>query len=207
MHERGEMRIREARESDGRVIATVCIASWRSTYRGIVPDAHLASLSVAASQQRWREACAPSGGATCIYVAEEPGAGVIGFAVGGPVRDDVPGFDAELHAIYFLQQAQARGGGRRLVGAVGSRLHGAGLRSMMVWALAANRSRGFYEALGGRQVGERTVIIGGAELPEIAYGWDDLGACLARNERGEPVFRNAAPRGADAQGAGENEFP
>jgi hypothetical protein len=39
--------IRRASQSDARAIAEVHVASWRETYRGIVPDAFLDALSVA----------------------------------------------------------------------------------------------------------------------------------------------------------------
>ena len=56
---------------------------------------------------------------------------------------------------------------------------GFGLDSMIVWVLAENRpARRFYEALGARLVTERHVEIGGASLPEVAYGWSDIGALV-----------------------------
>jgi hypothetical protein len=45
--------------------------------------------------------------------------------------------------------------------------------------LAQNPSRFFYEAMGGRRVGERMESLWGLELPEIAYGWPDLADALA----------------------------
>lgn len=56
------------------------------------------------------------------------------------------------------------------------RLAADGLKSMLVWVLADNQSRRFYEALGGRFVTQQTITIGGQELTEVAYGWNDVGA-------------------------------
>jgi hypothetical protein len=50
------------------------------------------------------------------------------------------------------------------------------MRSMIIWVLAGNPSRLFYEALGGREVGRQDIVIGGVVLEEIAYRWPDLGA-------------------------------
>ena len=44
----------------------------------------------------------------------------------------------------------------------------------MLWVLRDNPSRGFYEALGGRVVGEKMQEIGGVAVVEVAYGWDDV---------------------------------
>jgi hypothetical protein len=50
-----------------------------------------------------------------------------------------------------------------------------GLNGLMLWVLAANPTRGFYEALGGRLLGEQPIQIGPDSLVEVAYGWEDLG--------------------------------
>jgi hypothetical protein len=50
---------------------------------------------------------------------------------------------------------------------------------MMVWVLADNANRQFYEALGGRQFAEGLYEVGGQALPEVAYGWNDLAALVA----------------------------
>lgn len=39
------MHIRRATETDAAAIARVQVDSWRSTYKGIVPEQHLISLS------------------------------------------------------------------------------------------------------------------------------------------------------------------
>jgi len=49
---------------------------------------------------------------------------------------------------------------------------------MLVWVMAANQYKIFYEALGGRPFAEKEVNIGGANLVEVAYGWRDLGTFI-----------------------------
>lgn len=44
----------------------------------------------------------------------------------------------------------------------------------MLWVLADNPSRGFYEHMGGKELCSKTIQIGGADLLEVAYGWDSL---------------------------------
>ena len=50
----------------------------------------------------------------------------------------------------------------------------AGMPSMLIWVLAKNPSRAFYEALGGQRVYEKQIVIGGETLVEVAYGWRDI---------------------------------
>jgi len=63
---------------------------------------------------------------------------------------------------------------------VAERLARAGLHSMLVWVLADNPARHFYEALGGQQVRGQQITIGGVTLDEIAYGWTDTGRLVSR---------------------------
>jgi hypothetical protein len=46
---------------------------------------------------------------------------------------------------------------------------------VIVWVLDGNRARGFYEHLGGRQVGRRTVQLDDDVFAaEIACGWTEM---------------------------------
>jgi hypothetical protein len=54
-----------------------------------------------------------------------------------------------------------------------------GFGSALVWVLAGNPSRFFYEALGGAVAGRREENFAGTVLQEIGYGWKDLEAWLA----------------------------
>jgi hypothetical protein len=45
---------------------------------------------------------------------------------------------------------------------------------MLIWVLAENSARRFYEKLGGVLVQTDTYRIAGAELEQVAYGWPDI---------------------------------
>ena len=162
--------IRPARMEDAAAIALVHVESWRTTYEGIVPGEYLASLSVESRTRMWKEQLA---GTTLIFVAEDA-TGVFGFASGGELRDAIDGYDAELYAIYLLQQKQRQGAGRLLLRQIADALRKNGLRSLIIWVLETNPSIGFYRRLGGSQVAEKHIEIGGAQLKEVAFGWPNL---------------------------------
>lgn len=166
-----EFRIRSAGIEDAGVIAFVQVESWKTTYAGIVPDAYLASLNAGTNAQRWREWIAA--GNSSMFVAEN-GACVVGFASGGMLRDAIPGYDAELYAIYLLREHQGRGAGRSLVHALANSLRAEGFVSMVVWVLKKNPAVSFYKHLGGIQIAHRPIEIGGASLEELAFGWPQL---------------------------------
>jgi hypothetical protein len=52
---------------------------------------------------------------------------------------------------------------------------------MLVWTLAANPFRFFYERLGGQRVLERTIEIGGQSLAEVAYGWRNVAPLMEKH--------------------------
>ena len=167
------MEIRAAYPSDAAAIARVHVDSWRTTYRGIVPQDFLAALSYERRGHMWRGILSPASGSSFVYVVEDPGGQIVGFVSGGPTRDAAPDYSGELYAVYLLQDPQHHGLGRRLIGALVQRLIQAGMMSLLVWVMADNPARKFYEALGGQYVYDKRVSIGNAQLVEVAYGWRD----------------------------------
>jgi GNAT superfamily N-acetyltransferase len=148
-----------------------------------VPDEHLASLSYEARAKRWEETLSTPDGPGFVYVTQDDSGNVVGFATGGPERSGDPIYRGELYAIYLLPGHQRKGIGRHLVAVVANRLMQMGFVSMLVWVLTQNPSRKFYEALGGQPVHEKEIVIGGASLTEVAYGWPDIRP-LAPQEEG-----------------------
>ena len=127
--------VRPAEVEDAAAIAAVHVATWRTTYRGLLPDDFLDSLDESGYEERWRRILVePS---SRVYVAAD-GPQVVGFASGGRERAGEDGFSGELYAIYVVQEAQGRGHGRRLVQAVVGGLRELGLEDMIVWVLRDN---------------------------------------------------------------------
>ena len=174
-----KIRIRQAVDSDARGIARVHIDSWRATYSGIVPAEHLEGLDYDEREARWHRILADR--RQNAFVAEAADGRIVGFASGGPERSGDAAYPAELYAIYIDESRQRQGLGRRLVAALGGWFLSRGWRSMLLWVLAENPSRGFYEALGGTEVRQETITIGGTELVEIAYGWSDISPLATRS--------------------------
>lgn len=166
------VRIRQAVDSDARGIARVHVDSWRSTYAGILPAEHLAALDYDRRAANWQRILADR--RQSVFVAADRDGRIVGFSSGGPERSNDPAYPAELYAIYLLKSWQGLGLGRRLAAALADWFISRGWQSMLLWVLEDNPSRRFYEALGGVQVKQETISIGGAELVEIAYGWPDI---------------------------------
>ena len=180
-----EWLIRKAGVADATAIAKVHVDTWRSSYRGVVPDSILDGLSYGDREARWRERL--SGRSRGFLVAEDDAgdAGdVVGFAWSGPQRSGVPEYAGEIYALYVLPDRQRQGVGRLLTAAVAGELVERGMRSMLVWALADNPYRRFYELLGGWLLDKQALYSSnGVELPEVVYGWADLGVLVGSLNR------------------------
>jgi ribosomal protein S18 acetylase RimI-like enzyme len=176
------MIVREAQLADAEAIARVHVASWRTTYRGIVPDDYLERLSVDQRIEMWQGALDDRQRTVEVFVAQDDADRVVGFSSCGPNRDYDRNYDGELFAVYLLQSYQGRGLGRQLVRNAARRLADSGFRAMMLWVLAANPARAFYSALSGQELRTKSVEIGGVPLEEVAYGWPDLGIFSASPE-------------------------
>ena len=168
------MLIREAHAADATAIARVHVDGWRTTYAGILPTGFLASLSYEERERSWSRALSAAGKRSFTYVAEDEDGRVVGFASGGPEREGDSTYKGELYAIYVLAQCQRRGVGRLLTAAVVRRLVEQDIDSMLLWVLADNPSRGFYESLGARRIREKAVEVGSIDVIEVAYGWTNL---------------------------------
>ncbi len=167
---------------DVAAITRVHVDTWRSTYRGIVPDKHLDGMSYERSQKNWEERISDPDRRNTVFVAEDDEGSVVGFAACGAARDGAQDYESELYAIYVNQNMQRRGLGKRLVLSVVRDLKTRCFGSILIWVLADNQYKRFYESIGGTQVRTREVAVGGRMLRESGYGWRDMDALISRLE-------------------------
>jgi ribosomal protein S18 acetylase RimI-like enzyme len=166
--------IRPARSNDARAIAHVHVDTWRTTYVGIVPDEHLSNLSYDRSQANWLSYLSNPDSETHAFVAEDETGQIVAFASGGPLREQLGNYDGELYVLYVLRSFQGSGYGKLLVSRVAHDLISRGYHSLVIWVLKENPACRFYERLGGKQVAEKMIEIGGKGLIDVAYVWSDL---------------------------------
>jgi L-amino acid N-acyltransferase YncA len=171
----GTVIVRRGKGDDAASIARVHVDSWRSTYAGMLPEDMLVKLSSADHEARWwRHVLGRFRRRHYVYVAEHETDGVIGFISGGPARESGLDLEAEVYALYLLDEYHGEGIGRDLFLRLAARLNRECGRSLVVWVLNENPSKYFYEAMGGRRVGRRSERMGSAEVLETAYGWADM---------------------------------
>ena len=164
------MAIRDATERDIPAIARVFVATWRETYRGIVPDGVLKSPALAERGL----ACGMSirAGDHAVFVADA-GGDVVGFVVAGPARDALLNVDAEIKAVYVLKRFQYRGIGTRLMAAAAAALPCRGPASLGLWVSRQDvAALAFFRALGGTVGMARIAEMPGRSFIEMAMLWD-----------------------------------
>jgi ribosomal protein S18 acetylase RimI-like enzyme len=169
-----ELTARIAGIADADAIARIYVDAWRSAYAGIVPDRVLVRMSVAGQAREWTRALSRRATAERIMVAEQPDGGIIGFGSMGEARSPGLPHAGEIFTLYVAPEHQEQGVGRMLLYRLFDGLIDSGLNSALVWVLADNPARFFYEAMGGRRVGEKHRRLWNADLPQAAYGWNDL---------------------------------
>ena len=169
------MNIREATIADAAAIARVSVDTWRSAYRGIVPQRILDGLSYELRASNWKETLRGFGHQEFVYVAENEARQIVAFASGGPALIKQPAlYRGELFTLYILDAYQRQGLGQRLFFQVVERLLALQLTSMLIWVLAENPARRFYEKLGGELVRTGIYTIRDVALEQVAYGWLDI---------------------------------
>lgn len=167
-------RIRPAVRADCRGIAEVQVDSYRATYAGLFPRAYLARFTYDEQEQDWIELLAAS--PDDILLVATVGEQVAGYILARAGVNSQLRFDAEIIAIHVRRPAQGQGIGRALLRHASAALQSRGCRSVMLWTLAGNPNRRWYERLQGKLVGEKCFEVEGWDIVEVAYGWDDIAA-------------------------------
>jgi GNAT superfamily N-acetyltransferase len=171
--------IRPAVAANAPAIARVRIDCWRTTYRGLVPDAYLDGMQVDASTELWNRVLTAGPNTASVFVAEDDGE-IVGFAAGNMLKEPRHDLNAELTAVYLRRDHQRSGIGRRLVCTVAQAQRTYGATGLIVWVIAGNKgARAFYESLGAALVIEQPFEWDGMALTEAGYGFHDLDALLA----------------------------
>ncbi len=189
------MIVRPATASDGPAAAQIRVASWRATYRGIVPDSYLDAMSAEENAAQWESVARGEQFGARLLVCEKQDR-VIGFAAFGAARPPQHGYSGELYAIYFLPDAIGKGFGSALMVEAMHGLHALGHRDMILWVMEDNvRGRRFYESRMGMTLvsgSRQSFEIDGRTIWEVAYGLRPLPETQGE---GDPYRQSSGPGG------------
>ena len=169
-----EITVRKTTLDDVRETTKVHIATWQSAYKGIIPQGFLDKMSddYEMRVERWAKTLS-EGHAEYSLVAEVDGR-IVGILHGGNSRHSEYPHDKEVYAIYVLDEYQGRGVGKKLIQTIAKTFVEEESKGMVIWVLEENKSKKFYEAIGGKHIGNKTIEIAGKKLDERGYGWMPL---------------------------------
>ena len=145
-----------------RAIAQVRVDAWRTTYRGMIPDAYLAAHEGRGQHGAVGQACSPRRRTPPTRSSPRSTASVTGFAsgcmlAGAEARPRTPSCPRSTSCA----TRSARGIGRRLVAAVAAAQRAHGATGLIVWVIAGNKAaRAFYEGARRRTADRAAVHVG-----------------------------------------------
>ena len=172
------MHIRKATLEDAPAIAKVHVDSWRTTYKGIIPQSFLDKLDYDKRTELWINNI--SNPINEVFVALNDDEQVVGFATGSKREKNREADAADLTSIYLLEQWQGFGLGKLLLKAVMEDFHEKGFTKAYVEVLAKNKTRAFYQYYGATYVKTEKLIIAGDVLDEEIYEWNSVDAVLQK---------------------------
>ncbi|MFE3575572.1 GNAT family N-acetyltransferase [Lysinibacillus sp. NPDC059133] len=166
------MKIRKANIQDAQGIGKVHVDSWRTTYKGILPDDFLNKLSYEQRTELWKKNI--SDASNYVLVAENEQDEIIGFATGGTRKTNSVPNATDLTSIYLLEEYQGLGIGKQLLKEIFAYFKQKGYKKVFVEVLAENKTRDFYEYYGAQYVNNIEIKIGGKIVEELIYVWNDV---------------------------------
>jgi GNAT superfamily N-acetyltransferase len=177
--------VRPAQLDDIPALVRLRRRSWQDAYRGVLPVIEVERATGPASAQRLRRAFEGRLRGQRLLVAERAGGGPLGYAWCGPQPIRTLEHRGEVYELYLDPDAQRRGVGSRLLDAAIWSLIDQGLHPVLVWVLAQNSARYFYEMRGGVVIAKGTIHVGDYVTTRIAYGWSES-LPLPISQPGEP---------------------
>jgi ribosomal protein S18 acetylase RimI-like enzyme len=164
--------IRKAVSTDAPQIGKIYTDSWKMTYKGIVPNSFLDDLNPSVSAKKFASDIVGSPKKRFVYVVDM-GKTVVGFAMGGPQKENPDKATGQIHDIYLVSDYQGQGVGRKLLSACAEELSIQGFQKMILYVLEDNPYQRFYESAGGvLEPHDGQTEIGGQNFKLLKYAWD-----------------------------------
>jgi len=166
------MKIRNANIEDAQGIGKVHVDSWRTTYKGILPDDFLNNLSYEQRTELWKKNISDT--TNYVLVAENEQDEIIGFATGGTRKTNSVPNATDLTSIYLLEEYHGMGIGKQLLKEIFAYFKQKEYEKVFVEVLAENKTRDFYEYYGAQYVNNIEIKISGKIVEELIYVWNDI---------------------------------
>ena len=167
--------IRPAIISDAVAMAQINIASWKSTYAGLIAQQFLDTMNYEQYVAKWQNILDHRNDAhRCVFVAEV-GSSVVGYVTAGRAIKEDSEYPAELSALYLLGEYHGVGIGKALFLSALKELHHRGYESFALYVLKDNMiGRSFYDKYNPDEIYDKEITIDGALYCDLLYGWHSI---------------------------------
>lgn len=138
------MIIREANIDDVNMISGIYVANWKATYKGLLSDDYLDSLTVAGVSDKWETFMKESGNR--IFIAEEADE-ILGF--GACTADHEIENCLYIDALHVNEDSRGKGIGTKLLGTIAKYAEDEGYKKISICIVRGNDAAGdMYRNLG-----------------------------------------------------------
>ncbi|WP_162906534.1 GNAT family N-acetyltransferase [Algihabitans albus] len=169
--------LRDGAPSDCEAVAALHLASWRDSYRGLLPDAYLDGALAEDLAAKWQERLAPTPGRGGLLLLAESDARLGGFiyACQEANRPD----SAYIDNLHVAADSRGRGLGARLMRDAARRLGQDGYYGAHLRVFAANEAAvRFYLRLGAHVAHRGPEDLMGHTVETYRMEWPDLSVLI-----------------------------
>jgi ribosomal protein S18 acetylase RimI-like enzyme len=168
-----EITTRDATTRDVELITQIHIASWKTAYKGIVPQDYLDHHVEEEKRDHWIDQLNhPTSKNDFVLIAmenEKP----VGFIAVYEVTDDK--YDAFIDNLHVIPDQKGRGIGSILMAATAHKLISMKKRSVYLWVFDKNiPAYTFYEKIGGTPDDKSIFTLMDTEIVQTRFYWNDL---------------------------------
>lgn len=163
--------IRQANLSDAKDIARLIVSGWQTSYKGLINQNFLNSMSISKMTEGWSKNIASQNKDNHIFVYENNNKilGVIRF---GKPDDENSSYNAEIHVLYVEPSLKRQGIGTKLFNFAKDYFIKSNTINMIIWCLKGNiPSINFYKKMGGKIVGTRKSVVNNIKLEEVEIAY------------------------------------
>lgn len=172
------MIIRKANLNDVKGIAKVHVESWRTTYKGLMPQPYLDALSTEKREEIWVNNLSNSD--YDVFVAENDQGEIIGFTSAGKRETTHETDTTDLTTLYLLEPYHGQSIGKSLLKAVVEAIKERGFKKINVEVIHENKTRLFYEKYGAQYKKTVKISVYRQPIDEDIYVWTDIEKLLEK---------------------------
>lgn len=159
---------------DAEGIAFVNYTSWNETYRGLIDEVYLNSLTLGFYEKKWQRIINTRSAEGFTRVLKTAEGTLIGYCSGGRAREAFHKAEGEIYALYLLKQHQGKGLGAQLFLDGINQLQQFGHSSCSLFVLKDNPTVNFYRKFQPDIIEPAKVKIDQQEYDDLGMVWSDI---------------------------------